>query len=207
MSRRIILFSLDSRCNIHFLSFRSYIVRVNPLLLAVAVTACASSANPPPRPAGSDGTISVSAPTGRGAISTNTAPIPGVVTIAAPIGKIWLALPAVYDSLAIPRTTFDPPSHTIGNVGMQLRRQLGNVRLSRYLDCGSPQSRPSADFYDVNLSVVTQLQAEQSGDTRLTTTVDAMAKPVAFGGEYVRCASTGGIEAKLRSLLDAELKK
>lgn len=182
-------------------------MRASPLLLVVALTACASAATPP-RPAGSDGTVSVgSGAGGRTTLSTSAAPIAGVATIQAPIEKIWLALPAVFDSLAIPRTTFDPASHTIGNVGMQIRRQLGKVRLSRYIDCGSPQSRPSADFYDVNLSVVTQLQPEATGDTRISTTVDAMAKPVAFSGEYVRCASTGDIESKIRSLLDAELKR
>jgi hypothetical protein len=144
---------------------------------------------------------------GRTTLSTSSAPVPGVATIQAPIAKIWLALPAVFDSLEIPRTTFDPASYTIGNVGMQIRRQLGKVRLSKYLDCGAPQLRPSADYYDVNLSVITRLEPEASGDTRLTTTVDAMAKPVAFSGEYGRCASTGEIESKVRSLLEAELKR
>jgi hypothetical protein len=55
--------------------------------------------------------------------------------------------------------------------------------------------------------VITRLQAEASGDTRVSTTVDAMAKPVSFTGEYVRCASTGTIESKVRALIDGELKR
>jgi hypothetical protein len=175
------------------------------MLLVIGVFGCASGG--PPTPSGSQGNVSIAAAGGRTTLSTSSDPMPGVATIAAPIDAIWRALPAVFDSLAIPRSTIDASTHTIGNVGMKLRRELGKVRLSRYIDCGSPQARPSADFYDVSLSVITRLQPEASGDTRLSTTVDAMAKPVSFTGEYVRCASTGGLESRLRSLLDAELKR
>jgi hypothetical protein len=64
-----------------------------------------------------------------------------------------------------------------------------------------PKARPSADFYDVNMSVITQLQAVDSTNTKVVTTVEAMAKPVAFTGEYIRCATTGGIESRIWSML------
>ena len=140
---------------------------------------------------------------GMQAISTGAAPIAGESLIAAPISKVWDAVPAVFDSLGIAPTTVDATEHMFGNRGLQIRRQLGGVLLSRYMDCGSPQARPSADFYDVNLSVITQLTAIDSASTRVLTTVDAMARPVAFSGEYVRCATTGEIEARISRRLEA----
>jgi hypothetical protein len=91
----------------------------------------------------------------------------------------------------------------IGNRGLQIRRELGKVRLSKYIDCGSAQARPSADFYDVNMSVVTQLVRADTANTKVVTTVDALARPVSFTGEYIRCATTGEIESRISRLLEA----
>ena len=137
----------------------------------------------------------------------NAVPVAGVSVLASGIDKAWLVLPAVYDSLGIPRSKVDRASYTIGNLGMQVRRRLGNVRLSKYLDCGTAQQGPSADSYDVNLSVTTQLQAEPTGATRVTTTVAAMAKPIMLSGEYSRCSSTGEIELQVHNLLDAAVQR
>lgn len=137
------------------------------------------------------------------AISTGAAPIAGQSTIAAPVARLWKAVPAVFHSLGIAPSTVDATEHVYGNRGLQIRRQLGSVRLSKYIDCGSPQARPSADFYDVNLSVVTQLAAIDSANTKVVTTVDAMARPVSFSGEYVRCATTGEIESQISRMLES----
>jgi hypothetical protein len=136
-------------------------------------------------------------------ISTGAAPIAGESAIAAPLAKVWAAVTASYDSLGIPPTTVDAAEHRFGNRGLQIRRQLAGVPLSRYIDCGSAQARPSADFYDVNLSVLTQLTAIDSANTKVVTTVDAMARPVSFTGEYIRCATTGALEARISRLLEA----
>ena len=178
------------------------------LIGSVALSGCASSNTAPG--SGSTETARVVGSGGEGtvhAISTGSAPIAGASTISAPADKLWKALPAVYDSLGIARSVFDPSSRLIGNRWLQIRRQLGNVRLSKYIDCGSPQVRPSADFYDVNLSVVTQLQAIDPGNTRVVTTVDAMGRPVSFSGEYIRCATTGEIESRISSMLDSAARR
>lgn len=175
-------------------------MRISPFLM-VALTACASSANPTPR--GTEGNISVRAEGNRSTLSMNAVPVAGVSVIGTGIGRAWLALPGVYDSLAIPRTKVDEATHTLGNSSMQIRRRLGNVRLSKYIDCGTAQQGLSADSYDVNLSVITQLQPEPTGATKVITTVAAMAKPVMLSGEYSRCSSTGEIELQVHRLLDA----
>lgn len=182
-------------------------MRVHPFMIVAALAAPAACA-----PSGSSPVAGGNVPTpvridSRTTIATNSAPVAGVSLLWAPIDKLWQDLPAVYDSVGIPRTTIDPASHSMGNLGMQIRRQLGKVRLSKYLDCGSAQQGPSADSYDVHLKVMTQLQAEPSGHTKVTTTVDGMAKPFMLSGEYSRCASTGEIELKVHNMLEAALKR
>lgn len=171
------------------------------LMTVAAAFGCASSNVAPG--AVNAGVSRVSGSEGMQSISTGAVPIAGVSTLAAPIDKLWRTLPAVYDSIAIPLATIDPSSHMIGNRGLQIRRELGGVRLGKYIDCGYAQSRPSADFYDVNLSVTTQLQAVDSARTTVTTTVDAVARPVLFTGEYSHCATTGEIELRISKMLDA----
>lgn len=179
------------------------LVRVSPLLIVVLI-ACASPATPRTRtPEG----VSVRVEGNRTALSVNAVPVAGVSLVGAGIEKAWQVLPAVYDSLPIARTIFDPATHTIGTEGLQIRRRLGNVRLSKYLDCGVAQQGSSADSYDVNLTVTTQLTAEPTGATKVTTTVSAMAKPMMLSGEYSRCSSTGEIELRVHKLLDAAVMR
>lgn len=182
-------------------------MRLHTLIAVATAFGCASSTS-----TGSSGTSTarVIGSTGEGtvyAISTGGQPIAGETRIAAPLGSAWSMLGYAYDSLGIQPTTVDAANRVYGNRGMQIRRQLGNVRLSKYIDCGSSQARPSADFYDVNLSVITQLGALDSATTRVVTTVDAMARPVSFSGEYMRCATTGAIESRISDLLQAAAQK
>lgn len=171
-------------------------------LVGVAFALGCASSNTAPGSAPAE-TARIIGQGGMQAISTGAAPIAGESFVAAPISKVWDAIPAIYDSLGIAPTTIDAGEHMFGNRGLQIRRHLGGVLLSRYLDCGSPQARPSADFYDVNLSVITQLTRVDSATTRVLTTVDAMARPVSFSGEYVRCATTGEIEARIARRIEA----
>jgi len=176
-------------------------------LLGIALcAACASSATTPG--SASTGTVRVSEGVGAGVggsptavISTGSVPIAGASIVPAAPTRVWEALRGVYDSLGIAVGTTDLSNRTIGNRNLQLRRVLGGVRLSKYIDCGSPQARPSADFYDVNMSIFTQVVPQDSATTKVVTTVDAMARPVSFSGEYVHCATTGEIEAKISDML------
>jgi len=124
-------------------------------------------------------------------------PIAGSSTIYAPIDRLWGLLPGVYDSVGIPLTVVDRSGYLLGNRGLQVRRQLHGVMLSKYIDCGYAQGRPSADFYDVNLSVTTQLQPQDSLTTTVITTVDAVARPVLFTGEYNHCGTRGELETRI----------
>jgi hypothetical protein len=182
-------------------------MRVAATLVAVAllplVPGCASSpaasALPP-----ADETARVTA--GGDALRIRPSDRPTAVAVAFPIDAVWRVLPAVFDSLGIPVTTLEPARRSLGNPGFKAHKQLGRTPLSRYIDCGQAQSFPSADTYDVHLSVLTQLQPTEAGTTTVVTLVQAAARPMTYGGDYARCSSKGSLEARIADAVKARLK-
>jgi hypothetical protein len=177
------------------------------LLSLVALAACASgssttAARPETVRVVGGGGLGSGAVNIRGASSSAS-----VSRVAFPLDAAWRALPSVYDSLRIPPTTLDPKTHHFGNEGMKIRQRLGSVQLSKYIDCGQAQIGPSADSYDVFLSVTTTLQAANAGETEVSTLVEASARPLAFGQEYTRCTSRGTLENAVAAILAAKLTK
>lgn len=150
--------------------------------------------------------VRLNAPQGSEVLSIGATVVRGVANLQDPIDKVWAALPVAYDSLAIPLTVLDATNHVIGNEGLKLRRRLGRVRLSEFLNCGNGEGGPSADSYDVNLSVVTKLQPNSNGGTTATITVDGVAKPAEFSGDYIKCATTGALETRLVKLVQPQLQ-
>jgi hypothetical protein len=129
-----------------------------------------------------------------------------VKTVSASADRVWSVLPAVYESLGIPVTDRDPAARTIGNTSYKVRRRLGDVALSRYLDCGSTQGAPSADSYEILLSVSTRVRPGAPDSTAVSITVDAMGRPVFLSADYVRCGSMGGLEKRFFDILNAKLR-
>jgi hypothetical protein len=170
-------------------------------VIALAVVAgCASTGN------GSTARSSIE--TTRVATSTGTTTLtsvatvqPGYVTLEVPIDIVWRALPVAYDSIGIPVGKVDTLSHVVGNEGFKLRRKLGGVSLARYLDCGQAQGFRSAETYEVNLAVITQLQPVGATGTSASTSVQASARPINFAGDYAACSSTGELEKRVGEVL------
>jgi hypothetical protein len=113
---------------------------------------------------------------------------------------VWVALKTTYDSLAIPISTIDPATHTMGNTTMRVRRRLGNIAMSKYINCGNTQGGPSADTYEIVLSVVTRAEAAEPGMSRLSnfgggngTALDD------FGGVFALHIDRGDREADRRA--------
>lgn len=128
-------------------------------------------------------------------------------TLWMPIDRVWKALPAVFAVLEVPIERFDAETNTIGNSSLKLYRRLGKVPLTRYLDCGSTQIGPNADSYEVALTVLTKLSRPpaDTSNTTVVTTVEALARPIQFRGDYVRCTSKGALEARLAEVLKVQL--
>jgi hypothetical protein len=183
-------------------------VRTASLSVTVALLAsCASSPREamPARPA----TQTIGAPgsaTGSITIATPTVG-PDVATLPYPLDRVWTALPIVLDSLKVPLAKVDPAGRVIGNESFKIRQRLGKTALSRYFDCGSTQIGPNADSYDLLLTVIAQLEPAGATATKISTTVQAMAKPITFNQEYAACSSRGELESKLLGLLRAELQR
>lgn len=118
-------------------------------------------------------------------------------TIAAPIERVWRALPAAFDSLAIPVSRSEPATHTLGNDSFKTRQRLGKTILSRYFDCGATQIGPNADSYEVNITLLTSLSPAGDGSTRLATSIQALARPITFNQGYSACSSKGELERRI----------
>jgi hypothetical protein len=122
-----------------------------------------------------------------------------------PIEKVWGAMSAVYEALGVPVNQFDPTSHTVAASNVKVRRRLGKVPLSRYLDCGNAQGVPSADTYEINLTMLTTLKPGATG-TIASTTVEALGRSISMNGTWIRCSSLGLLERRLAETLHASLR-
>lgn len=171
---------------------------------ALLLGACASSGSgpTPARPATQTmGSADV------GMITVTNATTADVSHLPYSVDAVWRIMPSVFDSVGVPITLLDQASHSIGNQGYKLRGRLGKVTLSRLLDCGNTQIGPNADTYDVYMSVVTTIQAEGASGAKLSTVVDAKARPITYNQGYSNCSSRGGIEIKIADLVKARLSK
>lgn len=172
------------------------------LSTTVVLSACASS-NPVPARAPTE-TIRVLG-AGGGALTLTSSTVANVSSIPFSVDQVWRVLPAVYDSLGIPISTLDAAQRIIGNAGLKLRRQLGKVSLSRYIECGSTQIGQNADSYDVHLSVITTVQPDEAGMATVATTLEARAKPITFAQDYSRCTSKGVLEKRVADAVKRRL--
>ena len=179
-------------------------MRVLSLSCAVLVTSCAS--NPAPETSAPvPQTVQIKTAAGTSRLTIVPSGGPNVLKVAASIDRVWRALPAVYDSLSIPLTVFNARDRVIGNEGLKLRRRLGKVPLSTYLDCGRSQMDQNADEYEITMSVVTRAVAADSQQTTLTTVIEASGAGLQFGGQSASCTSKGVLEDRLRQLLQRAL--
>ena len=125
---------------------------------------------------------------------------------AAPVDRVWAALPGVYEELGIPTGVNDPEARVFGNRRASVTR-VGGERVSRFVRCGNEQGAgPSAGGgYRVQLSVLTTLRGDGAA-TQATTTVGGTATPVAgTSNDAVACVSTGALEKRIGDLIAARL--
>jgi hypothetical protein len=133
---------------------------------------------------------------------------PAVVTsVAASMEDVWLALPTVYDTLGIPKARIDVKKHEISSQGMKIRQRLGRTPLSRYIDCGNTQIGSNADSYEVFMTITTSVDSVAQGTARLSTLVEAAARPLSFNQDYSRCSSRGLLESRIADAVKARLAK
>jgi hypothetical protein len=177
------------------------------ILSIMAASAC-SSAQPKPEVTARPETVRVVGGTGTmTSVGTTTSDHAVTTKLMALPARVWQVLPIVFDSLGIAIADLDQQARVIGNRDLKVRGKLGKVPLRRYVDCGNAQGAPSADTYEVSLAVMTQVQPADSVSTNVSTLVQAVARPVNFAGEYVRCLSTRALEKELMNVLGRQLAR
>jgi len=121
------------------------------------------------------------------------------------IPQTWIALALAYQDIGIPLAAHDSTQYYLGNPGLRVRRQLGNVRLSRYLNCGNNGfGLPLADSYDVLLSVVSRV-GTRAGSTVVETQVMADANQPGVSAPPVKCSSAGVLEETIANAVKLRL--
>jgi len=175
-------------------------------LLTLALAGACASAGTAGTTATPSQTVRVVGPSGGASLTMAANDVASVQTLPFSADQVWRLLPAVLDSLGVPVETLDPAKKTIGNSGFTARHRLKGVPLSRYVDCGSGQMGPTADDYDVRLSLLVTVRSVEGGAT-VTTTLDGAAKPPNYAQEYSSCSSRGGLERRLTDILKARLAR
>ena len=174
------------------------------MLSLLALCACASTGSAPEDSPARRQTMRVG---GRAGATIVAEAVPNVTKVPYTVEEVWRVLPAVYEALEIPTALLDSKAHVISNQGSKLRQRLGKVPLSRFIECGTTQIGPNAETYDVQLSVVTRVDPDSPTGSKIATTVEAAAKPVAFSQEYSRCSSKGELETRIAEMVSQQLKR
>ena len=182
-------------------------MRAFALISCLSFVACASSNGAAGSPTTSE-TVRVGGGAG-GSMMAEIHPTVNAIGSVVPFtaDRTFGAVRAAYDSLSLPVATFDPATHTIASPTLRLRRRLGEVSLSKYINCGNTQGGQSADSYEVQLSIQTVLQAADAGTTRVLSTISAEGRPITLAGEYTHCTSTGILERRVAELANAQLSR
>lgn len=171
-------------------------MRSSTLLFLAGVFACASSGSVSEQPVtpqttrvvGSAGALSVTT-------TTTSSSISGELPF--PIERVWAILPSVYDSLGVAPDEVNASTYVVGKSGLKVRRRLGALPLVRILDCGTAQGGPSAETYEIVMTIRTRLRPASAGATTLATELEASGKPVSFAGDNVRCMSKRTLEQQI----------
>ena len=167
--------------------------------IAVATLACASGGGTTGSPR-TPNTVRVE--TGAGALElgvTNSDPTSERRVSGEP-GRIWAALPAVFEELGVPVTTNVTASRMMGNTSHRVRGRQGGARISRNLYCGERMGVQNADSYEIVLRLLVQLRPAD-GQTAVVTSVEGTARPMATSGNEIHCSTTGQLDDRIVQLL------
>ena len=121
-----------------------------------------------------------------------------------PIARVWAVLPAVYDSLGLTLSEVDPSTHVIGS-SIKAHKNLGTVSLGKIIDCGNAQGFPSAEAYDIRLTIRSQVEAQADGTTNIGTMLEAAGRPMQVAGDFVRCTTKLMLEKQIYASVKARL--
>jgi len=102
----------------------------------------------------------------------------------------------VYADLQIPTTNIDSRQRMVGNSSFKVRRRLGGVTLTKYLDCGAKDGVDNADSYDIVLTVNSAVGGTGPTTSTITTRVDGVATHPVFSTQ-TSCSTKGELEKRI----------
>ncbi|HEX4936160.1 MAG TPA: hypothetical protein VFV33_23425 [Gemmatimonadaceae bacterium] len=109
--------------------------------------------------------------------------------------SIFVALERVFAELKIPVETRDPRKGLLHNLNADVSKRIGNVPLSRYLDCGRGFSGDNANFYQVTLAISAWVDPPTGEPRLLQVAIAASGRdPAGSRTGWVQCTSKGSLE-------------
>ena len=181
----------------------SSLTRARRLLILASICACAPRTSETPALTATPPTILT---TNR--IIEGDRPRSSVTTIAVPPATVWAAAKKVYQALGIEVAIEDPATHRIGNQSFWKIGRLAGRRLSEFVDCGTSMTGRKADSYRIYMSVLTLINPDGLGGTKVETLFLPVGQDVAGGStDRVPCGSTGELETTINESIRATLGK
>ena len=124
--------------------------------------------------------------------------------IGKPVEEVWAVLPDIWTSLGLTYDGISPKEHRLSSGVIRVRRMLGGVNLSRYVECGRSTLGQNADSYFIALKVETVMSAAANG-TLVQSGLQATGEGTGNGGQPMRCSSTGELENRIAERLQKRL--
>ena len=118
-----------------------------------------------------------------------------------PVDRVFAALSEAYQRVGLPSPELDAATYHGKVGGIRVMRRLGDVPLSRYLECGSGIAGAYADTHRVTLFVNTALEPVGGNQTIVRTRVEATGAPTGGGGGTRACTSMGALEQQIAEWL------
>lgn len=119
--------------------------------------------------------------------------------IAASPDSTFTALQAAYQDLGIEIKMMDQAARAIGNRRFTKMYEIGGVRLSKYVGCGSSETGPTADSYRITMSIISHVTPTADG-SRVDTQLTATAQDPGTSKGALSCTSLGGLEQRIHGL-------
>ena len=102
--------------------------------------------------------------------------------------SIFTALETAFKELKLPVETRDPKTGLLTNLNADVSRRIGDVAISRYLDCGRGFSGNNADFYRITLAISAWLEPATGEPQRLMVAIAASGRdPAGSRSAYSQC--------------------
>jgi len=102
----------------------------------------------------------------------------------------------VFADLQIPTTNLDSRQRMAGNSLFKVRRRLGGVTLSKYVDCGNKDGGSNAETYDLVLTINSAVGGSGPAASTISTRVDGVATHPVFSTQTT-CSTTGELEKRI----------